>query len=247
LGDELVRTGFSADPRYVDSPKAYFEAHIEQGPIMERAGVSIGVVTLVQGITWIDVTVTGMESHAGTTPMSVRKDAMAGAAAMISQFIAHCANAEPDVRVTVGRLTCYPNSPSTIPGKVTFTVDLRHPRKDVLLRMQHAIADICKSVASQVNVLVDVGITASYDPVEFDPQCVGQVRNAAVKLGFSHMDIVSGAGHDAVYVSHMAPAAMIFVPCKDGISHNDVEYARPDHLAMGASVLANVVLEQAGD
>ncbi|MDN7608796.1 Zn-dependent hydrolase [Burkholderia multivorans] len=243
LGDELERTGFAGPAREQQMPKAYFEAHIEQGPVLENAGVPIGVVTGVQGIVELDVTVTGFESHAGTTPMSVRKDAMGVAAAMIAAIVEHGHGFDVDARVTVGHLACQPNSPSTIPGQVRFSVDVRHPSRSALQRLVADIGAICTQRTALRGTQVDVQRIAEYDPIAFDAACIERVRQATIVAGFPHLEMFSGAGHDAVNLSYVAPSAMVFVPCKAGLSHNEAEDADPVHLAQGASVLANLLVD----
>ncbi|KWF72379.1 Zn-dependent hydrolase [Burkholderia multivorans] len=243
LGDELERTGFAGTARERQMPKAYFEAHIEQGPVLENAGVPIGVVTGVQGIVELDVTVTGFESHAGTTPMSVRKDAMGVAAAMIAAIVEHGHGFDADARVTVGHLACQPNSPSTIPGQVRFSVDVRHPSRSALQRLVADIGAICTQRIALRGTHVDVQLIAEYDPIAFDAACIERVRQATIAAGYPYLEMFSGAGHDAVNLSYVAPSAMVFVPCKAGLSHNEAEDADPVHLAQGASVLANLLVD----
>ncbi|MBU9160761.1 Zn-dependent hydrolase [Burkholderia multivorans] len=243
LGDELERTGFAGPARERQMPKAYFEAHIEQGPVLENAGVPIGVVTGVQGIVELDVTVTGFESHAGTTPMSVRKDAMGVAAAMIAAIVEHGHGFDADARVTVGHLACQPNSPSTIPGQVRFSVDVRHPSRSALQRLVADIGAICTQRTALRGTHVDVQRIAEYDPIAFDAACIERVRQATFAAGYPYLEMFSGAGHDAVNLSYVAPSAMVFVPCKAGLSHNEAEDADPVHLAQGASVLANLLVD----
>lgn len=243
LGQELGRTGFAGPARERQMPKAYFEAHIEQGPVLENAGKPIGVVTGVQGMDEIDVTVTGFESHAGTTPMSVRKDAMGAAAAMIAAIIEHGHAFDADARVTVGHVSCQPNSPSTIPGLVKFSLDIRHPSRPALQRLVADIEAICLQRTALRGATVQLQKVAEYEPVVFDAQCVERVREAAAAAGYPYLEMCSGAGHDAVNLSYVAPSAMVFVPCKAGLSHNEAEDADPVHLAQGASVLANLLAD----
>ena len=247
LGAELARIGFAGPEPVGGRPlAAYFEAHIEQGPVLEAAGRTIGVVTGAQGQRWYEVTVTGQEGHAGTTPMPRRRDALVGAARMIDA-VNHIGHAHaPDARATVGFVRVGPNSRNTIPGSVFFTVDFRHPEDAVLTAMDRALRDACARLAADSGGLaVAVEEFWYFPPTPFDPAMVAAVRRAAAAQGFSHQDIVSGAGHDAVYMARIAPTAMIFVPCKDGISHNEIEDARPADLAAGCTVLLNAVLERA--
>jgi N-carbamoyl-L-amino-acid hydrolase len=246
LGAELERIGFAGPEPVGGRPvAAYFEAHIEQGPILEAAGKPIGVVTGAQGQRWYEVTVTGQEAHAGPTPMPRRKDALVGAARMIEAVnrIGH-AHA-PDACATVGFVQVSPNSRNTIPGRVFFTVDFRHPEDAVLTAMDKELRQACAAAAAAGGLEVEVKEFWHFPPTPFAPALVASVREAAEALGYPHQDIISGAGHDAVYLARIAPAAMIFVPCVGGISHNEIEDAKPDDLAAGCNVLLNAVLETA--
>jgi beta-ureidopropionase / N-carbamoyl-L-amino-acid hydrolase len=246
LGDELARIGFAGpDPVGGRPVAAYFEAHIEQGPILEAAGKPIGVVTGAQGQRWYEVTVSGQEAHAGPTPMNRRRDALVGAARMIDAVnrIGH-AHA-PDACATVGFVQVSPNSRNTIPGRVFFTVDFRHPEDAVLTRMNAELRRACAEAATARGLEVAVEEFWYFPPTPFDPELVAAVREAATAQGYAHQDIISGAGHDAVYVARVAPTAMIFVPCIGGISHNEIEDAKPADLTAGCNVLLNVVLDRA--
>jgi len=251
VGDALQAIGFagSAPAAVADGAPAfgaYFEAHIEQGPILEDAGVTLGAVTGALGQRWYDVTVTGMEAHAGPTPMRLRRDALFAATHLMQEVIAIALREQPHGRGTVGSVDVFPNSRNVIPGRVRFSVDLRHATDKGLARMDAALRDAVAGAAQRLSVRVAVEQVVYFEPVAFAPPLVDAVRAGATRLGLSCMDIVSGAGHDAVYVARHAPTAMIFVPCKDGISHNEIEDARPEHLAAGANVLLHAMLEQAG-
>jgi N-carbamoyl-L-amino-acid hydrolase len=225
---------------------AFFEAHIEQGPVLEDAGEVIGVVVGALGQRWYDVVVMGLEAHAGPTPMELRRDALQ-AALPLMQAVDRIARGEaPHARGTVGWVQVFPNSRNTIPGRVSFTVDFRHPDDAGLARMDAALREAVAQVQAAGRVTVSVEPVVHFPPAPFDPALLGRVRAAAARHGLPHRDIVSGAGHDAVYVARTAPTAMIFVPCKDGISHNEVEDARPEHLAAGCQVLLEAMLETAG-
>jgi N-carbamoyl-L-amino-acid hydrolase len=246
LGAELERIGFAGSaPVGGRKVSAYFEAHIEQGPILEAAGLPIGIVTGAQGQRWYEVTVTGQEAHAGPTPMPRRRDALVGAARMIDAVnkIGH-AHA-PYACATVGFVQVSPNSRNTIPGHVFFTVDFRHPQDDVLSAMDRELRAACAEAAATQSLEAAVEEFWYFPPTPFDPALVGAVREAATAQGYKHQDIVSGAGHDAVYMARVAPAAMIFVPCVGGISHNEIEDAKPEDLTAGCAVLLNAVLESA--
>ncbi len=245
IGEELQRIGYAGDEACGGRPiRAFFEAHIEQGPILEAEGKTIGVVTGAQGLRWYDVTVTGMDSHAGTTPMDRRRDAMAGAARMVAA-VEQIGRETPGGVTTVGELRVVPNSRNVIPGEVFFTVDARHPDGAVLQGMDAALRKACGAIADEAGLELDIGDVADTAPVVFDAGCVDAVRRVAAEAGHAHRDIVSGAGHDACFISAVAPTAMIFVPCKDGVSHNETESATPDDLAAGCDVLLRVVLDAA--
>ena len=244
LGGELERIGFAGgEPAGGRQVAAYFEAHIEQGPILEAAGDTIGVVTGAQGQRWYEITVAGQEAHAGPTPMPRRKDALVGAARMIDAVnrIGH-AHA-PFACATVGFVQVSPNSRNTIPGRVFFTVDFRHPEDAVLTEMDRELRQACATAAAASGGLeTEVKEFWYFPPTPFDPALVAAVREAAAALGQPHQDIVSGAGHDAVHMARVAPSAMVFVPCKDGVSHNEIEDAKPEDLAAGCTVLLNALL-----
>ena len=250
VGDELRRTGYLGTQPCGQVPggpyAAYFEAHIEQGPVLEAAGLPIGVVSGALGQRWFDVTVTGMDAHAGPTPMPLRRDAMLGAARMV-EAVNRIALAEaPHGRGTVGFMQVVPNSRNVIPGKVSFSVDLRNLTQEGLGRMEAALRSDFAQIAAATQVEVELRQVVQFDACHFDAACVASVRSAAEQLGLPHMDVVSGAGHDAVYLAQVAPTGMIFVPCKDGISHNEIEDALPEHIEAGANVLLLAMLERAG-
>ncbi|WP_119153795.1 Zn-dependent hydrolase [Caldimonas tepidiphila] len=224
---------------------AYFEAHIEQGPVLEDAGVTIGVVTAALGQRWYDVTVRGMEAHAGPTPMGLRRDALLPAAALMQKVREIALAEQPHGRGTVGCVDVFPSSRNVIPGRVRFTVDLRHADEAGLARMDAALREAVRALSCP-EVSIEVEQVVCFPPQAFDERLVGLVRQGAEDAGLTRMDVVSGAGHDAVYVARTAPTAMIFVPCKDGISHNELEDARPADLAAGATVLLHAMLAQAG-
>ncbi|MDQ7975295.1 MAG: Zn-dependent hydrolase [Rhodocyclaceae bacterium] len=225
---------------------AYFEAHIEQGPVLEDADVPIGVVTGALGQRWYDVVVTGQEAHAGPTPMRLRRDALQGATGLMQLVREVAMDEQPDGRGTVGYVQVHPNSRNVIPGRVLFTVDFRHADDAGLARMDARLRHACEALAADSGLGVEVRETVYFPPAPFAEPLVRAVREGAQRLGLAHLDIVSGAGHDAVYVARTAPAAMIFVPCKDGISHNEIEDARPEHLGAGCNVLLHAMLDQAG-
>jgi N-carbamoyl-L-amino-acid hydrolase len=246
IGGELKRIGYLGEaPCGGRSFKAFFEAHIEQGPILEAESKTIGVVTGIQGIRWFECTVTGNESHAGTTPMSMRKDALLGVSRIVDEIhrigMAHA----PDAVSTVGLVQVHPNSRNVIPGSVFFTVDLRHPDDTVLKEMASELDAAADRVTSELSLTHDLHEIWHSPAAPFDPGCIAAVRRAAEEAGFANRDIVSGAGHDAGYISRVAPTAMIFVPCAGGISHNESESATPEDLAAGCNVLLRAVLAHA--
>jgi beta-ureidopropionase / N-carbamoyl-L-amino-acid hydrolase len=226
--------------------EAYFEAHIEQGPVLEAAARPLGAVTGALGQRWYDITVTGMEAHAGPTPMNLRRDAMQAAAQLVIATRAIALDHQPHGRGTVGSMDVFPNSRNVIPGRVRFTVDFRHADDATLLAMDAALRARADSVAREFNCNIDIQQVVYFAPTHFDVALVQSIRDASHALGHDAMDIVSGAGHDAVYAARTCPAAMIFIPCKDGISHNEIEDARAEHLALGADVLFRAMLKTAG-
>jgi N-carbamoyl-L-amino-acid hydrolase len=243
LGGELARIGFAGpEPVGGRSVAAYLEAHIEQGPILEAAGLPIGVVTGAQGQRWYEVTVTGQEAHAGPTPMPRRRDALVGAARMIDAVNCIGRTHAPDACATVGFVQVSPNSRNTIPGRVFFTIDFRHPDDAVLGVMDRELREACAAAAATQNLEVAVQEFWHFPPTAFDPALVGAVREAASAQELLYQDIISGAGHDAVYMARVAPTAMVFVPCVGGISHNEIEDAKPEDLTAGCAVLLNAVL-----
>ena len=247
LGDELARIGYRGTESCGEHPLgALFEAHIEQGPILEAEGVPIGVVSGAQGQRWYDVEVRGRDSHAGTTPMPARKDALAAAARMAARIEDIALGKAPDAVGTVGQFDVSPNSRNTIPGDVRFSVDIRHPDAGVLAAMDAEIRDSFTAIAEGGDVEVTIAQIWEKPPIEFDARCVEAVREAAAGLGYAHQDIVSGAGHDACQVCTVVPAGMVFVPCEDGISHNEIESATPEALEMGCNVLLHAMLAMAG-
>lgn len=221
---------------------AMFELHIEQGPILEAEGDTIGIVTGVQGMRWYDVEITGRESHAGSTPMRMRRDALPAAAALVLA-VQGAARGLPDAVATVGTISVHPSSRNVIPGAATLTVDLRHPRADALGRLEAEIEQALAAICEEHGVTGTLTRIWDSPPVPFDPACLASVRHAAGSLGYRMRDIVSGAGHDAAYVARIAPTAMIFVPCAGGLSHNEAEDASFDDCRAGAQVLLQAVLD----
>ncbi len=246
VGQALKQIGYAGPAKIGGRPVgAYFEAHIEQGPILEDTRKVIGVVVGALGLRWYDVVVTGQDAHAGPTPMRLRKDALLVASKIVAEINALAYRYQPDGRGTVGFMQVKPNSRNVIPGEVRFSVDLRNAQDEALDRMENEMRAACERFAQEGKVSATADRAANYPACNFDNGCVSAVRNAAQTLGLSHMDIVSGAGHDAIYMAGVAPTSMIFVPCEGGISHNEIENAKAEDLAAGCNVLLNVMLEKA--
>jgi beta-ureidopropionase / N-carbamoyl-L-amino-acid hydrolase len=246
LGDELERIGFKGTEPIGGRPiHASFELHIEQGPILEDESIDIGVVTHGQGQRWYEIRLTGFESHAGSTPMPRRKDALLGAARIVERVNQIGLSKAPLAVSTVGMLNPYPNSRNVIPGEVFMTVDFRHPLDATLSEMDAALRESVAKIGGDIGLTVDIKQVFYYPPVPFDEGCISAVRRAAKHLGLSHRDIVSGAGHDACYLARAAPTSMIFTPCVDGVSHNESEDIKQEWSTAGANVLMHAVLEKA--
>jgi N-carbamoyl-L-amino-acid hydrolase len=245
VADALKSTGCAGDAR-PHKVGAYFEAHIEQGPVLEDTKTTIGVVQGALGQRWYDIAITGQDAHAGPTPMELRKDAML-AAAELTLEVNRIATTFPDnARGTVGHLQVKPNSRNVIPGEVRMTVDFRNAKDATLSAMKRELYASAERVAAKRRVAIKLDEVVYFPPSEFAPELVSRVRAGAKALGLSHRDIVSGAAHDAVYMSRITPTAMIFIPCEGGISHNEIENARPADCAAGCSVLLQAVLATAG-
>ncbi len=246
MGEELKRIGYAgAEPVGKRPVGAYFEAHIEQGPILEAEDKTIGVVTDAQGQRWYEITFTGQESHAGPTPMNRRRDALVGAARVIDAVNRIGLEHAPYACATVGMVQVHPNSRNVIPGRVFFTVDFRHPVDATLAAMDEELREAVEKIASEVKLETDFKQIWYYAPIKFNEKCVAAVRKATAELGYSNRDMVSGAGHDACYLSKVAPTSMIFVPCIDGISHNEVEDAKQEWIEAGCNVLLRAAVEAA--
>ena len=247
MGQELERIGYAGDQPMGKPIHAAFELHIEQGPILEAEGKTIGVVTHAQGQRWYEVEYVGQESHAGPTPMPRRKDALLAAARVIDLVNRIGHEHAPFACATVGMIQNYPNSRNVIPGRVFHTIDIRHPEDAVLAEMDRKVREGVARIAAETKVEVSrFEQIFYYKPVAFDADCVASVRAGAVRFGYSHRDMVSGAGHDACYLAQVAPTSMIFVPCVDGISHNEVEDATPEWIEAGGNILLHAMLGRAG-
>ena len=219
---------------------AHIELHIEQGPILEAENKQIGIVRGVQGIRWYDIEVNGTETHAGPNPMELRDDPVLSALPFLQSIYDIALARKPDARVTIGKVTTQPGSRNTVPASLKFTLDMRHPDEDVLDKMDQQLRQIVTS--SEKVALEDIWYSP---PVAFDSSCLDAIQIAVDALGYTHRNIVSGAGHDSVYISRCAPTAMIFIPCKEGISHNEAESATPSDVHAGANVLLRTVLHLA--
>ncbi len=246
VGSELQRIGYAGSRAVLGHPVgAYFEAHIEQGPVLEDQAITLGVVMGCLGQKWFDLTLTGVEAHAGPTPMHLRKDALVGAAEVVSAVnrIAH--QHQPHACGTVGCLNLHPGSRNVIPGQVHMTIDLRHLDPQQLDAMVAEVRAVIEATTAKHGLSFELTPTADFPPLYFAEQCVDAVRQGAVALGLSHLDIVSGAGHDAIFVAELGPAGMIFVPCEGGIIHNEIENAAPQDLADGCDVLLRAMVQAA--
>ncbi|HSU43247.1 MAG TPA: Zn-dependent hydrolase [Casimicrobiaceae bacterium] len=244
-GDALKRIGFAGEggAHPID---AYFEAHIEQGPVLEETRTTIGVVQGALGQRWFDVRFTGQDAHAGPTPMDLRRDALIAASRLVLE-VNRIARTYPDyARGTVGHMQVRPNSRNVVPGEVQMSVDLRNANDATLRAMAQDLGTTAQALADECQVEAVVQEVVYFPPCHFAPDLVDSVRECAQALGLRHCDIVSGAAHDAVYLARVAPTAMVFVPCEGGISHNELESARPEDLAAGCNVLLRAVLARAG-
>ncbi|MDD1151592.1 Zn-dependent hydrolase [Pseudomonas sp. TNT2022 ID357] len=246
VAEALQRTGYAGNRPLGGAVDAYFEAHIEQGPILEDNAKSIGVVSGGQAIRWLDVQVEGMAAHAGTTPMSLRKDALYGAAQMILAVEQVAADFAPQGLTTVGELSVAKSSRNTIPGRLTFTVDLRHHHDQQIAAMEQQVEERLERIARERGLKVRIDRHWLSPATPFDAECVAAVQQAVDGLGYPQQSIVSGAGHDAILLARYCPTAMVFIPCVGGLSHNEAEDVLPEDVCQGADVLLNAVLARAG-
>jgi beta-ureidopropionase / N-carbamoyl-L-amino-acid hydrolase len=245
--EELARIGYIGPQEPGDHPiGAYFETHIEQGPVLEDNDITIGVVQGVLGIRWFDCTVTGMEAHAGPTPMALRKDALQVATHLMQEVVASALRHKPHGRGTVGMVQVFPNSRNVIPGRVKFSMDLRNSTDALVDQMVDEVKAYSARISQESGLKIEIEMVSSYSAIGFHADCVDAVARASAKLGYSNMPVVSGAGHDAVYMARLTSSGMIFIPCKDGISHNEIEDAKPEHITAGCNVLLHAMLECAG-
>lgn len=247
FGDELKRIGWVGDePVGARKMHAMLELHIEQGPILEAEGKDIGVVTHGQGLWWLEITLTGKDAHTGSTPMNMRVNAGLGMARITERVHQIAMSHQPNAVGAVGQVKVFPNSRNVIPGKVIFTVDIRSPEQAKLDAMRAEVERAAHAVAKELGLGCAIEPVGHFDPVTFDPGLVKTVRAAAERLGYSHMDIVSGAGHDACWINRVAPTVMIMCPCVDGLSHNEAEEITQEWAAKGCDVLFHAALETAG-
>lgn len=246
FGEELERIGWVGEEEVGARPmRAYFEYHIEQGPILEAQGRQIGVVTHGQGLWWLEFTLTGKEAHTGSTPMAMRVNAGLAMARIFEMVQDVAMENQPGAVGGVGQVSFSPNSRNVLPGKVVFTVDIRSPDQKKLDGMRAVVEARAAKIVEELGVGCSVEVVGHFDPVAFDPELVERVRASAEKLGYSHMDIISGAGHDACWVAKVAPATMIMCPCVDGLSHNEAEDISKEWAVAGADVLLHAVIETA--
>ena len=246
FGDELKRIGWVGDEKVgAREMHAMFELHIEQGPILEAENKDIGVVTHGQGLRWIECKITGKESHTGSTPMRMRKNAGRGLA-LVTELVHEIAmKHQPNAVGAIGHIDVYPNSRNIIPGQIICTVDMRTHLLDILEAMVAEFEEKAPKLCSEIGVDFECSIVGQFNPPAFDEGCVSAVREAAEELGYSHMDIVSGAGHDACWINDLAPTAMIMCPCEDGLSHNEAEEISKEWAQAGTDVLLHAVLNTA--
>ena len=246
FGAELERIGWKGDEE-VGARKmhAFFELHIEQGPILEAEAMEVGVVTHGQGLSWTQVTITGRESHTGSTPMPMRKNAGLGMARVLELVDEIAWSHKPHAVGAAGHIDVYPNSRNVIPGKAVFTIDFRSPELAIIEDMNARLRRGGQKICDEMGLELTFEKVGGFDPVEFDAGCVSAVRNAAERLGYSHRDLISGAGHDACLINRVAPTAMVMCPCVDGLSHNEAEEISKDWAVAGTDVLLHAVLETA--
>ena len=246
FGDELVRIGWRGEEE-VGARKmhAFFELHIEQGPILEAEGKDIGIVTHGQGLSWTQITIIGKDSHTGSTPMPMRKNAGLAMARILENVDQIALSHAPHAVGAAGHIDVYPNSRNVIPGKVVFTVDFRSPDLAVIEDMEARLRVDAQAICDEMGLTVAFEKVGGFDPVTFDKTCVSAVRAAAERLGYSHMNLISGAGHDACWINKCAPTAMVMCPCVDGLSHNEAEEISQEWAAAGTDVLLHAVLETA--
>ncbi|MBO9446141.1 Zn-dependent hydrolase [Ruegeria sp. R14_0] len=246
FGDELKRIGWRGEEEVgARKMRAFFELHIEQGPILEAEGKDIGVVTHGQGLSWTQITVTGKDAHTGSTPMPMRKNAGLAMARILEKVDEIAWSHAPHAVGAAGHIEVFPNSRNVIPGKAVFTVDFRSPELQVIKDMENRLRVAAEDIVDNMGLQIEFEKVGGFDPVKFDEGCVAAVRDAAERMGYSHTDIISGAGHDACWINRVAPTAMVMCPCVDGLSHNEAEEISKEWAAAGADVLFHAVVETA--
>jgi N-carbamoyl-L-amino-acid hydrolase len=246
FGDELERIGWKGEEEVgARKMKAFFELHIEQGPILEDEGIDIGVVTHAQGLWWLQVTLTGKDAHTGSTPMPKRRNAGLGMARITELVHEVAMDYQPEAAGAIGHIEVYPNSRNVIAGKTVFTIDIRSPNEEVLNTMRARIEAGIETICEALDIGFEIEVAGHFAPVTFDEGCVRAIRGAAERLGYSHRDIISGAGHDSCWINRVAPTAMVFCPCVDGLSHNEAEDISKEWAGAGADVLFHAVVETA--
>jgi N-carbamoyl-L-amino-acid hydrolase len=246
FGDELERIGWKGEEEVgARKMKAFFELHIEQGPILEDEGIDIGVVTHAQGLWWLQVTLTGKDAHTGSTPMPKRRNAGLGMARITELVHEVAMDYQPEAAGAIGHIEVYPNSRNVIAGKTVFTIDIRSPNEEVLNTMRARIEAGIETTCEALDIGFEIEVAGHFAPVTFDEGCVRAIRGAAERLGYSHRDIISGAGHDSCWINRVAPTAMVFCPCVDGLSHNEAEDISKEWAGAGADVLFHAVVETA--
>ena len=246
FGDELDKIGWKGSET-VGSQKfhCYYELHIEQGPILETEEVDIGIVTHGQGLKWLEVKLSGVEQHTGTTPMNVRKDTSLALSEIILA-VNHIANKnQPNALGSVGHIEVSPNSRNVIAGNSLFTVDIRSPDINKLVKMENELKQMITDICKRYKIEFEMDQIGGFDPVAFDKECLNNIRNSANKFGYSHKDIVSGAGHDACWINTVAPSAMIMCPCVDGLSHNEAEEIKPEWASSSTNVMLHAAIASA--
>lgn len=246
FGEELERIGWMGEEEVgARRMHAFLELHIEQGPILEAEGKDIGVVTHGQGLSWTQITLGGKEAHTGSTPMPMRRNAGLGMARILQLVDEIAWSHAPHAVGAAGHIEVHPNSRNVIPGRAIFTIDFRSPEKAVIEDMERRLAEGARRICDEMGLTLEMEKIGGFDPVEFDRDCIAAVRRAADRLGYSHRDIISGAGHDACWISRVAPTAMIMCPCVDGLSHNEAEKIHPEWAEAGTNVLLHAALELA--
>ena len=244
LGDELKRIGYQGATKVGNrNYAASFEIHIEQGPILEAEAKQIGIVTGVQGIRWYDLDIYGKETHAGPSPMSYRIDPVKAAIPILDQIYQLSEKYIPETKITVGYLDTSPGVKNTVPGKLTISLDIRNPDQQVLNYVDNDLKKILTETTFHPEIKTDLKEIWYAPPIQFAPNCINAVKKAAEKLNIPALEMVSGAGHDSAYISKVTPTSMIFIPCKDGLSHNELESAKKEDVEAGGNVLLHAVLE----